>query len=159
MLSELTNDEQRNRLIVEDVAREVKQAGAGDAFLVLSDRKHHCLTLQSLLKYLHQVPAEILTGDLPMVQRQEIILRVEQGDVRVLIATGQLIGEGFDCSSLSVLFLTTPVRFSGRVLQYLGRVLRPVQGVERARVYDYVDELVAPLAAAARARQKIYEDK
>jgi superfamily II DNA or RNA helicase len=76
--------------------------------------------------------------------------------IHVLIATGQLVGEGFDCPNLSTLFLTTPVRFSGRVLQYLGRVLRPADGVERARLYDYVDIHVPPLLAAARARQRIY---
>jgi superfamily II DNA or RNA helicase len=52
--------------------------------------------------------------------------------------------------------MTTPVRFSGRVLQYLGRVLRPANGVEKARVYDYVDIHVQPLVAAANARQRIY---
>ena len=52
--------------------------------------------------------------------------------------------------------MTTPVRFSGRVLQYLGRVLRPAKGVEKARVFDYVDIHVQPLVAAANARQKIY---
>jgi superfamily II DNA or RNA helicase len=67
-----------------------------------------------------------------------------------------LIGEGFDCKSLSTLFLATPVRFSGRVLQYLGRVLRPAPGKEKARVYDYVDINVDVLRSAAQARQNVY---
>jgi superfamily II DNA or RNA helicase len=54
------------------------------------------------------------------------------------------------------LFMATPIRFSGRVMQYLGRILRPARGKARARVYDYVDERVAPLAAAAKARQRVY---
>jgi superfamily II DNA or RNA helicase len=74
----------------------------------------------------------------------------------VLVATGQLIGEGFDCPALSTLFLATPIRFSGRVLQYLGRVLRPAPGKEKARVYDYVDENVGVLVNAARARARAY---
>jgi superfamily II DNA or RNA helicase len=52
--------------------------------------------------------------------------------VKVLVATGQLIGEGFDCKALSTLFLATPIRFDGRVIQYLGRVLRPATGKEKA---------------------------
>ena len=158
MLSELCNDDDRNRMIAADIAHEIEQSGAGDAILVLSDRKRHCMVLQALLTHRYHIHAELLTGDLPMEQRRHVIEGVERGDVRVLIATGQLIGEGFDCPNLSVLFLTTPVRFSGRVLQYLGRVLRPVTGVERARVYDYIDEHVAPLAAAAQARQRIYQE-
>jgi len=73
-----------------------------------------------------------------------------------LIATGQLIGEGFDCKDLSTLFLATPIRFSGRVVQYLGRILRPAPGKEKARLFDYVDINVDTLKNAARARQKVY---
>jgi superfamily II DNA or RNA helicase len=41
-------------------------------------------------------------------------------------------------------------------LQYLGRVLRPAPGKEKAIVYDYVDVKVDVLNKAARARQKVY---
>ena len=158
MLSELTADDARNRLIAADIAQAAAQRGTkNDVCLVLSDRKQHCITLQALLKHKYHVSAEVLTGDLPLEERRAMIRQVCEGRVRVLIATGQLIGEGFDCPALSTLFLTTPVRFSGRVLQYLGRILRPASGVERARVYDYVDIHVQPLVAAARARQRLYD--
>ena len=75
---------------------------------------------------------------------------------RVVIATGQLVGEGFDCPNLTTLFLATPVSFSGRVLQYIGRVLRPAPGKSHARIFDYVDVNVEPLVKAARARQRVY---
>ncbi len=156
MLLELTTDDERNHLIAMDVAKEVQKKQAGKVGLVLSDRKRHCETLQAILKHKHHVQAELLTGDVAMAQRQEVIERIQKGTSQVLIATGQLIGEGFDCPQLSILFLTTPVSFSGRVVQYLGRVLRPAQGVERAKVYDYVDVLVGPLKASAQARQRVY---
>ena len=60
-------------------------------------------------------------------------------------------GEGFDCRELSILFLATPIRFNGRLLQYLGRVLRLAPGKDKAKVYDYVDP-VGVLENAARAR-------
>lgn len=66
------------------------------------------------------------------------------------------IGEGFDCADLSTLFLATPIRFSGRVLQYLGRVLRPAPGKDKALVYDYHDVKVGVLVNAARARARAY---
>jgi superfamily II DNA or RNA helicase len=78
------------------------------------------------------------------------------GEVKVLIATGQLIGEGYDCKELSNLFLATPIKFNGRLLQYLGRVLRPAPGKDQARVYDYNDVNVVVLMNAARARQRVY---
>ena len=155
MLSELTADTQRNVLIAGDVARET--ANKGGICLVLSDRKAHCENLRALLKFRFQIESEILTGDLNMDQRQQVIDSLNQNKVRVVIATGQLIGEGFDCRNLSTLFLATPIRFSGRVLQYLGRVLRPAPGKKKARVFDYVDIHVETLSKAAQARQKIYQ--
>ncbi len=154
MLSELTTDTKRNLLIASDVAQEV-QNSAG-VCLVLSDRKKHCENLQTLLRYRFKVSSEMLTGDLAVSQRKKILDRLNQGQVKVLIATGQLVGEGFDCRNLSTLFLATPIRFSGRVIQYLGRVLRPASGKYRARVFDYVDIKVDTLKKTARARQTVY---
>jgi len=67
-----------------------------------------------------------------------------------------LIGEGFDCKNLSSLFLSTPIRFSGRLLQYLGRVLRPAKGKEKAMIYDYVDIHIRQLVNSAKERARIY---
>ena len=156
MLSELTHHDERNRLIAADIYHEVQVMGRPGVCLVLSDRKQHCQVLKALLQHKYHVGAELLTGDLSAEQRDDVIGRLNSGEIRVLVATGQLIGEGFDCSNLSTLFLATPVRFSGRIVQYLGRVLRPSADVERAKVYDYVDDHVVPLKAAAKARQRIY---
>jgi superfamily II DNA or RNA helicase len=154
MLAELTRDDERNRLIAKDIAHE-SVYGQG-ACLVLSDRKAHCATLQALLRFKHRVSAELLTGDCRMRDRRAVLEKIRRGRVRVLIATGQLVGEGFDCGNLSTLFLATPIRFSGRLVQYLGRVLRPAPGKSQARIFDYVDVHVAPLRKAARARQAVY---
>lgn len=155
MLSELTTDTQRNILITSDVAQEVIN-GKGIC-LVLSDRKAHCENLQALLRYRNKIDSELLTGDLPINQRQDVIEKLNKKQVKVLIATGQLIGEGFDCKELTTLFLATPISFSGRVLQYLGRVLRPAPGKELARVFDYVDVHVDVLIKAANSRQRAYQ--
>lgn len=154
MLSELTEDAERNRLIAADIAQEAENGGG--ICLALSDRKAHCEALRSILADEFSVSAEILTGDVPNTERQALVERLNQGKVRVLIATGQLIGEGFDCRGLSTLFLCTPIKFSGRVLQYLGRVLRPAPGKDRAKVFDYVDQNVGVLVAAANARRRVY---
>jgi superfamily II DNA or RNA helicase len=154
MLLELTTDDDRNRMIVSDVAGE--SAVSRGVCLVLSDRKKHCETLQALLKYKHSVQADLLTGDLSNEERRGVLHRLNNGEIKVLIATGQLVGEGFDCKALSTLFLATPIRFSGRLIQYLGRVLRPDRGKEQARVFDYVDTHVDVLKAAAKQRQRVY---
>jgi superfamily II DNA or RNA helicase len=154
MLSELTTDDTRNRLIASDVALAAQKSNG--ICLVLTDRKIHCENLAAILRYKFNVSCELLTGDLTSGQRREVLDRINGGEVKVLVATGQLIGEGFDCKDLSLLFLATPIKFSGRVIQYMGRILRPAPGKNRAKVYDYVDANVEVLKAAAMARQKVY---
>jgi superfamily II DNA or RNA helicase len=153
MLSELTADPQRNALIADDVAQEARNGGG--VCLVLSDRKAHCEALLALLAD-RGVEATLLTGDLSNGERQAVVEAVNTGRVKALVATGQLIGEGFDCKALSTLFLGTPIKFNGRLQQYLGRVLRPAPGKDKAKVFDYVDEKVGVLKAAAEARRRVY---
>ena len=154
MLAELATDTQRNIQIATDVAGEASENPG--ICLILSDRKAHCENLQALLRYRFKLPSELLTGDLDAAERKKVLDRINQGRVQVLIATGQLIGEGFDCKDLTTLFLATPIKFSGRLLQYLGRVLRPAPGKDYATVFDYVDVKVDTLKRAARARQRVY---
>ncbi|MCK4518140.1 hypothetical protein KAT92_05150, partial [Candidatus Babeliales bacterium] len=153
MLSELCQDQERNWLIASDVACEAKNGGIS---LVLSDRKAQCGTLHQVLTNDYHLSTALLTGAVPAKQRRDIVNRLNQGKIKVLIASGQLIGEGFDCKGLSTLFLATPIRFDGRVLQYLGRVLRPAKGKARPKVYDYVDSRIGVLRVSARARQAVY---
>jgi len=108
------------------------------------------------LRRKHKVKAELLTGDTPKTKREDIVAKLNTGKAKALIATGQLIGEGFDCKRLTTLFLATPIKFNGRVIQYLGRILRPAPGKKTATVYDYVDRNVGPLKASARSRQRVY---
>ena len=132
MLSELTQDDQRNLLIASDVALESKNGGG--VCLVLSDRKAHCLELYNLLMDRFNIESALLTGDVPAKERQHIVGRLNQGKIKVLISTNQLLAEGFDCRNLATLFMTTPIKYSGRVLQVLGRILRPAPG-KKALVY------------------------
>jgi superfamily II DNA or RNA helicase len=154
MLAELAGDTERNKQIASDVATEA--ARNPGICLILSDRKAHCKNLQALLRYRFKLPSELLTGDLDTAERKKVLERINQGRVHVLIATGQLIGEGFDCKDLTTLFLATPIKFSGRLIQYLGRVMRPAPGKKYARVFDYVDVRVEPLRKAAGARRRVY---
>jgi superfamily II DNA or RNA helicase len=154
MLSELTEDPVRNALIADDVAREA--GNGGGVILILSDRKWHVKRLAALLEG-RKIEAAVLTGDLRSVERARVVEALNAGRIKVVVATGQLIGEGFDCRELSTLFLATPIKFSGRLLQYLGRVLRPAPGKDRAIVYDFQDVNVPVLMAATRSRQRIYD--
>jgi len=153
MLSELTQDTERNTMIAGDVAKEAENGGG--VCLVLSDRKAHCRELLRILKEHFGIQGDLLIGNLKKKDRESVVNRLNEGKVKVLVATGQLLGEGFDCKELSTLFLATPIKFNGRLIQYMGRVLRPAVGKEKATVFDYVDVNVGVLIAAAKSRGRV----
>ncbi len=152
LISALASHQGRNLQIVEDVIQAAGSATTG-VLLVVSDRVSHCEVLAEQLAQRGQSVA-LLTGQTPPDQRSQIVKDVQNGDLRVLVATLQLIGEGFDCAGLSTLFLTTPITFEGRLLQVLGRIMRPAAG-KSAQVYDYVDELMPVLRRSAESRRKV----
>ncbi len=154
IIADLTEDAARNALIIDEVAREIR-TGQGVS-LILSDRRVHCRVLREMLLERYGLDGVELTGETPASERRRLVERIQAGQVRAVFATGQLIGEGFDASNLTTLFLVTPVKFSGRLIQYLGRVLRPGAGKSRPKVYDFVDSRVGVLDAAARARAEVY---
>jgi superfamily II DNA or RNA helicase len=154
LIKALTLDRERNRQIIGDVVEKIQQGDEGTVLLV-SDRVAHC---QELLNGLQQegIIAELLTGSISLSARTEIVQRVQKGEVQVLLSTLQLISEGFDCPGLSTLVLTTPIRFEGRLLQVVGRIMRPAEG-KKALVIDYVDTKIGVLHRSGLARAEIFE--
>jgi superfamily II DNA or RNA helicase len=153
VLSELCLDPERNDLVARYAAHEVN--GSSGISLVLSDRKSHCTTIQSILSD-HNVDADVLTGDTTTKDRKTLSDKLIAGNVRILIATGQLIGEGFDLPAISSVILATPLKFSGRVIQYVGRALRPSPGKSHSRIIDFNDKNVGVLVAGARSRARTF---
>jgi len=154
-LSELAEDQARNRLI----ARTVAENNGHGISLILSDRKAHCGTLAAILEKKHGIKAEVLTGATSTGDRERILDELHQGRCRYLIATGQLIGEGFDLPAISSMFLTTPVKYHGRLIQYIGRALRPAPGKDKAFIFDFVDARNPVFSASARARACTYDQQ
>ena len=145
----------RNVQILEDICRVASEEGSGTC-LVVSDRVSHCRLFVEKLQH-RGVVAELLTGQIPPEKRGAIVTSVQNGEIQVLVATLQLISEGFDCPGLSTLFITTPIVFEGRLLQVIGRIMRPAEN-KHARVFDYVDENIPALLRSANARGLILAD-
>ncbi len=155
MIKALTRHQGRNRQILDDIIFAVKQQEATTC-LVVSDRVVHCRFFEEKLKA-EGINVKLLTGKISAEERMEIVENVQKGRVEVLVATLQLISEGFDCPGLSTLFLTTPIAFEGRLLQVIGRIMRPAAN-KRARVFDYVDDNIPALRRSADARGVVLSD-
>ncbi len=149
MISALIEDSDRNQLIASDVVNE--SIDQDNLSLILSDRKAHCEALASLLQK-QGIDCAVLNGDISKKRREEIIRDIEAGTLRIIFATGALAGEGLDMPKLSRLFITTPIRWKGRVKQFIGRILRVAEGKTEAKVFDYVDSRVGILANSYRSR-------
>ena len=155
MISALVADAKRNRLIVDDVATRAGETDKGIA-LVISDRVSHCEELFRAI-CAQGVRACLLTGSVPVRDRARIVEELNCNQAQVLVATAQLIGEGFDLKQLSSIFLATPIKFTGRVKQYIGRILRISEGKEEAVIYDYLD-VNGMLKNSFSSRMSAYHD-
>jgi superfamily II DNA or RNA helicase len=153
LMNSLTKNEMRSQQIVDDIyAESMKTEGI---ILVVSDRVAHCRKLGDMLAE-KGLKVSVLTGKQTMAERSEIVESVHCGEIKVLISTLQLVGEGFDAAGLSTLFLTTPIKFTGRLQQVIGRIRRPASG-KHPKVIDYVDKHVGVLRNSARIRRQAYE--
>jgi superfamily II DNA or RNA helicase len=148
LIKALVRHEGRNLQILGDILKVVREGGG--TVLVVSDRVDHCRFFVEKLQA-KGVKAELLSGSVGPEERSAIVAAVQGGEIEVLVATLQLIGEGFDCPGLESLFLTTPITFEGRLLQVIGRIMRPAAN-KQARVFDYIDENIPALMRSARAR-------
>jgi superfamily II DNA or RNA helicase len=58
---------------------------------------------------------------------------------RVLLATGKLIGEGFDHPPLDTLVLAMPISWKGTLQQYAGRLHREHASKSDVRIIEFID--------------------
>ena len=81
----------------------------------------------------------------------------ENNENKIIIATSSCIGEGFDDSTLEVLFLTMPISSINRIVQYTGRLHRKNENKKEIIVYDYVDDNFSMIRNMFLKRKKAYE--
>lgn len=151
-------------------ALEVSRSGTGahvvaDAAVAVG-RGRHCLVLTQWTSHVDALAGRLRDGGLdPVVLKGGMgvreraaafdRLRPEDGPLLV-VATGPYVGEGFDCPALDTLFLAAPIAFKGRLVQYVGRVLRSAPGKVVVEVHDYHDVHTPVLASSLAKRMPGY---
>ncbi|HMO77746.1 MAG TPA: DEAD/DEAH box helicase family protein [Candidatus Paceibacterota bacterium] len=141
-------DTARNRLIVNAVNNHLKQ---NRKILLLTERKEHIEILALHLRSTTEIVT--LSGDDSALQRKLKHDQIVAGNFKVLIATGQLFGEGLDVQGFDVLVLAFPISFEGKLKQYIGRL----RGNGVKYIIDIRDSQIDFLERQFKKRIKVYE--
>lgn len=152
----IRNNEERDEFIIRDVKRCVD---AGRTPVILSKFIDHSQRLyQRLMDYADKF--FLLSGRNSKKEHKEMIKQMNQvkpEESMILVATGKLIGEGFDYPRLDTLIMATPVAWKGVVEQYAGRLNRDYDGKKNVMIYDYVDCHIAMFDRMYHKRLKAYK--
>ena len=152
----VVNSDLRNSIIASDIEACVTQ---GHTPLVLSKRKAQ---LDVLFEKVRDKADHVLvlTGGKKQSERKEIRERlssIPEHESLIILATGQYVGEGFNCSRLDTLFLAMPIAWDGNVEQYTGRLNRSHDGKNKVTVIDYVDHHIEMFANMYSKRLRTYK--
>ena len=82
------------------------------------------------------VAAEHVDGETDKTERAAILERLSTGQTRV-VSNVAVLTEGWDCPAVEVCILARPTLSVGLYLQMVGRVLRPAEGKQQARIHDH----------------------
>lgn len=152
----IRNNEDRDDLIIRDVKQCVEN---GRTPVVLSKYVEHSQRLyQRLINCADRV--FLLFGANSKKEHREILKQMNQvtpNESMILVATGKLIGEGFDYPRLDTLIMATPVAWKGVVEQYAGRLNRDYDGKKSVIIYDYVDSHISMFDRMYHKRLKAYK--
>ena len=138
MVQNMSEDENRNSLIIDDVCEILKE---GRSPIILTNLTAHVETLANALTPHCKHVITLVGSESAKEKRQkmEYLQNLPSSEPLVIVATGKYVGEGFDYPRLDTLFLALPVSWKGIVAQYAGRLHREYPGKKEVRVYDYVD--------------------
>ncbi|CAN5681909.1 hypothetical protein BH23PAT2_BH23PAT2_06920 [soil metagenome] len=141
-------DTSRNTLVVNDILEQVSLARKT---LVLSERKEHLGILELYLK--GQCETLVFTGDDSAASRTSKLKQIDDGHYQVLLATGQIFGEGMSVKNIESLILAFPFAFEGKLTQYIGRLMH--SSSPRALI-DYHDNKIPFLDRQFKKRKQVY---
>jgi superfamily II DNA or RNA helicase len=152
----LTNDENRNNLIIDDVISTVDRKRSP---ILLTERKEHLALLGARLSHFirNLIVLKGGTGEKKRKHIAEMMDSIPDDEERLILATGRYVGEGFDDARLDTLFLALPVSWRGILSQYAGRLHRLHGMKKEVVIYDYVDLEVPVLAKMYRRRLAGYK--
>lgn len=137
-IDELTENESRNKLILDDVASNLAESRTP---IILTARTAHVDLLVEECRKICPNVIRLVGNDSAKAKREVMaqLSHVPDDEPLVVVATGKYVGEGFDLPRLDTLMLALPVSWKGLIAQYTGRLHRNYPGKTETRIYDYID--------------------
>ncbi len=151
----LAEDRGRTAAIADEARRAVED---GRKVLVLTERTDHLEHIRRSLEG-HDLELFVLHGRMSKKQRANLVTEIDglpPDAPRLLLATGRLVGEGFDHPPLDTLVLAMPVSWKGTLQQYAGRLHREHAAKTDVRIIDFVDTAHPALLRMWEKRQRGY---
>lgn len=130
-LGALTDNEERNLLIFELAIH------AKGSVLILCDRVQHAESLSEMF-FRQKIDHVLVHGKLKENDRKKAFELINTAQITV--GTTGLLGEGLDVKGWSVLIMASPISSEIKLMQAIGRIVRPERGKNNALVYDLRDE-------------------
>lgn len=146
-LDSLTTNADRNIQIIT-----LAQLSIGSA-LILVDRIAHAEQLSAML-HRRNIDHVLAHGKLNKKDREDVMDRIKTA--KLTIGTTSLLGEGLDVSVWGVLIMGTPISSEIKLMQAIGRIVRPSPNKEKALVYDLKDDC-SFAGASFKRRFEIYK--
>ena len=146
MLGEITEDEIRNRQIIDEMMKHPERK-----ILVLSERVEHLNILWHMLE-VKSIDAVLLYGGLKTKEKKIQFEKTE--DASIILSTSSYMGEGIDIGHLDTIIFTMPISYPERIIQYLGRIGR--QG-QQCLAIDFIDTSVPMLKNSFNKRMIGYK--
>ena len=133
-ISELCEDEERNRMIAEDI-----KSNKGKSCIVLSQRLGQLEQIKEMVGEGVMIHGKMTTKK-GKLEREKAIQDMREGKQKILYASYNLAKEGLDVPRLNRLFLASPAKDKAVIIQSVGRIERKCLKEEPV-AYDYVDNL------------------
>jgi superfamily II DNA or RNA helicase len=146
-LDTLTTNTNRNMLIIDLVQQ------SEEPTLVLVDRVAHAEQLSDMLNR-RAVEHVVAHGRIGKKDREIVMDKIKSA--KVTVGTTSLLGEGLDVSCWAKLIMGAPISSEIKLMQAIGRIVRPDHGKERAFVYDLKDDCGFS-GASFNKRMEIYK--
>ena len=151
----IAHDDERTAAIAAEI---ITAFNLGRKVLVLTERTDHLDAIFVALAG-KLLPPFVLHGRMSKKQRSAVIEQLNgllPDAARVLLATGKLVGEGFDHPPLDTLVLAMPISWKGTLQQYAGRLHREHASKTDVKIIDFVDAGYPSLLRMWDKRQRGY---